>query len=71
MILKDESNRNVKFFCHVLNNMGFPIKGKLVRSNTVLVCMGLRIHCYVPAPLIYINIEISTGLLWQKELSNE
>ncbi len=34
--IKYKSNQNVKFFCLVLNNIGFPISGKLIRSNFVL-----------------------------------
>jgi hypothetical protein len=30
--------------------MGLPMKGKLIRSNCVLVCLRFRIHGYVAAP---------------------
>jgi hypothetical protein len=49
--------------------MGLPVKGKLVRSNTVLMCMRLRIHGYIAAPLIYVDtskLKFNVGLLWQK-----
>jgi hypothetical protein len=35
------------FFFHVLNNIDFPMKGTLTRSNSVLVCMRFKIHHYV------------------------
>ncbi len=49
--IKGESIKNV-IFCHVLNNDGFPMKGNLIRSNSVLLCMLFRIHRYVEAPLL-------------------
>ncbi len=35
---------------HVMNNIGFPMKGKLRRSNSVLVCVRFRIRRYVAPP---------------------
>ncbi len=40
--------------CLVLNNTGFSMKEKFIRSNSVLVCMHFRIHRYVAAPLAFI-----------------
>jgi hypothetical protein len=39
-------------FFQVLNNIGFPMKGKLIRSNYVfgVYRMRFRIHRYVAAP---------------------
>ncbi len=45
--IKYERNQNVIFLGHVLiflNNIGFPTKGKLLRSNSVLVSMRFRIQ---------------------------
>ncbi len=35
---------------HILNNVGFPMKGRRIRSKSVLVCTHFRIHRYVAAP---------------------
>ncbi len=46
--LKVESNQYV-LFCHVLNNVGFPLKGKLIKSNSDFVCLRFRIQRSVAA----------------------
>ncbi len=43
----------IKYFFRVLNYIGFPMKGKLIRSNSVWVCLLFKIHFYVAAPLGY------------------
>ncbi len=53
--INNVSNQNVRFFCYVLNNIGFPMKGKLIRTLSVLVCMRFRIHRHVAAPKIVPN----------------
>ncbi len=52
--IKYERNQNVIFLGHVLNNIGFPTKGKFIRSNSVLVSMRFRIHRNVTAPLEHV-----------------
>ncbi len=43
-------------FFHVLkfNNIGFPVKEKLIKPISVGECMRFNIQCYVPVSLIYI-----------------
>jgi hypothetical protein len=38
-------------FRHVLNNTGFPMMGKPIRSNAVLLSMRFCIHRYVASPI--------------------
>jgi hypothetical protein len=35
-IIKYESNKNGNVFCHALNNIGFLVKGELLRTKSVL-----------------------------------
>jgi hypothetical protein len=42
--IKDESNQNV-IFCHILNDIGFPVKGKLLKIN---VRFGVYAFQYPP-----------------------
>ncbi len=35
-MIKEKSNKKCNLFCHVMNNIGFPMKGKLARSKSVL-----------------------------------
>jgi hypothetical protein len=52
-IIKYERNENGIVFCHALNNIGFLMKGKLLRAKSVLWCNRFRIHCYIAAPFPY------------------
>jgi hypothetical protein len=46
-----KSYQNI-MFCHAMNHISFPVKGKLKRLNSVLVYMCCRsIVRYVAAPL--------------------
>ncbi len=47
----NEIQNVIIFLGHVLNNIGFPTKGKLITSNSVLVSMRFRIQRNVKAPL--------------------
>ncbi len=51
LLPKDANNRNGMVFRHVLNNIGFPMKGKPIRSNAVLLSMRFWIHRYVASPI--------------------
>jgi hypothetical protein len=54
-------------FCNVLNNISFPVKEKLIRSNQVLLCRHFRIHRYVAAlfnSLTYDNLDIELKILY-------
>ena len=42
-------------YCHVPNNIGFPEKRKLGRSNSVLICMRFEIYLYVAAQAFTVN----------------
>jgi len=42
--MTEDNKKNCKVFYHVLNNIGFLMKGKLVRSKSVLWCSHCRIH---------------------------
>jgi hypothetical protein len=56
--------RNV--YCHVLKNIGGLMRGKLLRSNSVLVCMRFRIHCYVTESsklLYYYGLKMNKNCL--------
>jgi hypothetical protein len=44
-----ESNKNVMFFCHVLDNIGFLMNGNLVRAKSVLQCSRHRLQRYEAA----------------------
>ncbi len=46
MSAAQSTHRVATVFCHVLNNIGVPLKG-FIRSNSVLVCKRFRIHRYV------------------------
>ncbi len=35
-MIKDESGKESKVLCHVLNNIGFHMKGKLINTQSVL-----------------------------------
>jgi hypothetical protein len=49
-----------KLFGHLLDNIGFPIKGKLVSLNSVLVLLRFRKHRYVAAQFLLFNsVQIS------------
>jgi hypothetical protein len=48
----NESHRNVMFFCHFMSNIGFPMKKKLIRTYSVLLCLRFRIYRPVTAPKI-------------------
>ncbi len=54
-IKKYESNKNSNVFWHALNNIGFLMKGKLLRAKSVVRCHRFRIHCYVATPNIHVN----------------
>jgi hypothetical protein len=43
-------------FCHVLNNIVFLMKGKLVRSNAVFGVYAFQIHRYVAAPMFLLVV---------------
>ncbi len=49
-IIKDLKNISFNIFCHNLHNIGFLMKGKLVREKSVLWCSHCRIHRNVAAP---------------------
>jgi len=49
----------IDFFA--MNTIGCPMKGKMKRSNSILVCVRLRIHLYV-LPL-YIHSLIKNLLI--------
>ncbi len=36
LLIKDESNKNLMFSCHFLNNIGFLMKRKLVSTKSAL-----------------------------------
>jgi hypothetical protein len=61
------------FFSHVLDNIGFPMKRKLIRSNSVLVYMCFRIHRYVAAPwkglVICEDIDLHEYNFWVLQVS--
>jgi len=43
-------------FCHVQNNIVFHMKGKLIKTTSVLWRMSFRRYRYVAAPLIHANV---------------
>ena len=45
----------IDFFA--MNKIGCPMKGKVKRSNSILVCVRLRIHRYVSPPYIHSLIK--------------
>ncbi len=64
--IKDERNQNIIFFGHDLNNIGFPTKGKLIRSNSVMVSMRFRIQRIVTAPLEHVVFGKWCGISMEK-----
>jgi hypothetical protein len=51
-MIKDERIKKLMFFVIFLIILVFQtMKGKLKRSNAVLVCMRFRIHRYIAAPI--------------------
>ncbi len=50
--LYDKKMKVIKMevFSYVLKNIRSPLKGQLIRSNSVLMCMCFRISRYVAAP---------------------
>ncbi len=44
-----EVSKKCHVFCHVLNNFGFLIKGKFIRSNSISAYMRFRTQRYVAA----------------------
>jgi hypothetical protein len=51
--LKNKVIKKHNLFCHVLNNIGFPMKGKFARSKSVLWFRRCRIQRYVAAAKVY------------------
>ncbi len=47
----------ILFFVMFWIILSFSSKGKLIRSNSVLMCMRFRIHHYVAAPLHYFILK--------------
>ena len=45
-----KSYQNI-MFCRVMNHIGFPLKEKLKKLNSVLVCFRIHRSLYVAAPL--------------------
>jgi hypothetical protein len=45
---------NMVIFCHFLNNIGFLVRGKLIKKS-VLGHLRFRINLYVVAPYKYLE----------------
>ncbi len=68
-------NRNSNLFCHFLNNNVFPMKEKI--KFRFGVCVRLRIHRYVAAPLpetnkdsnLMVEVHDKTAAFWQERMS--
>ncbi len=50
----------IDFFA--MNKIGCPMKGKVKRSNSILVCVRLRIHRYVSPPYIQYTVWLEICL---------
>ncbi len=64
-MIEDKINKNCNIFCHNLYNIGFLMKGKLLRAKSVLWCSHCRIHRYVAAPNSIIqSVAFPCGAWW-------
>ncbi len=60
-VIKKMKDSKCYVFCHVLNSTHFLLKGKLIRSNSVSVCMRLGIHLYAASP----HMDVCSGGSWR------